>query len=139
MYYDGIIERKLRVLEEKLEEIEDWKIIKYSDFKKSSLHINAVERALTVCVEIIIDVSEKILAVNKKPPKNTSFENLQQIEKLDVIKSAEYYEEMLKFRNFIVHHYENIDPAVLFNIITNKLDDYRKFIDEIRIFCSRPN
>ena len=35
----------------------------------------------------------------------------------------------------VVHRYEKIDPAILFDIITNRLDDYRKFIDEVRKYC----
>ena len=42
---------------------------------------------------------------------------------------------MIKFCNMIVHRYENIDQVILFDIITNRLDDYRKFIDEDRKYC----
>ena len=138
MEYNGILEKKIRLLEGRLEEIEDWNIKDYSEFKNSSLHINAVERALTVCVQIMIDVSERILAINKKPPKNTALENLEQIEQLGVIKSAKDYSPMIKFRNLVVHRYEDIDPDILFNIITNNLDDYRQYIHEVRTYCSRP-
>ena len=47
MQINGIIEKKLRLLEQKLIEIHDWKIDSYFEFKDSSLKINAVERALT--------------------------------------------------------------------------------------------
>jgi len=66
MQINGIIEKKLRLLEQKLIEIHDWKIDSYFEFKDSSLKINAVERALTVCVEIMIDVSERILAIDTR-------------------------------------------------------------------------
>ena len=58
MKINGVIERKLRLLEQKLDEIREWDITRYEDFKNSSLQINAVERALTVCVEIMIDVTQ---------------------------------------------------------------------------------
>ena len=136
MIYNGTIEKKIRFLEDELEMIEDWEITNYSKFKKSSLEKAAVEKALTVCVQIMIDICERILAINKKPPKNTTVENLEQIVKLKAIKSSEKYIEIFKFRNFVVHRYENIDPAITFNIVKNELNLYREFIDEIRIFCS---
>ncbi len=132
MKMNSVIEKKLRLLEQKIAEIMEWKITKYSDFKQSSLKINAVERALTVCVEIMIDVSERILAIKKIPPKNSSIENFLELEKIGAIKSYDQYADMVRFRNFIVHRYENIDTQILFSIITNKLNDFSAFVDEIR-------
>ena len=113
MKINGVIERKLRLLEQKLNEIKEWNITQYSDFKNSSLKINAVERALTVCVEIMIDVSERILAMEKMPPRNSSTENFQELEKLNIIQSHDKYADMIRFRNFVVHRYENIDTEIL--------------------------
>jgi len=87
----------------------------------SSLKINAVERALTVCVEIMIDISERILAIKKIPPKDTSVENFKELERLKIIQSFETYADMIRFRNFIVHRYETIDTQILFAIVTKKL------------------
>ena len=132
MQINGIIEKKLRLLEQKLIEIHDWNIDSYAEFKDSSLKINAVERALTVCVEIMIDVSERILAIKQIPPKNSSIENFRELERLSVIQSFEKYADMIRFRNFVVHRYENIDTQILFTIITKKLDNFSAFIDEVR-------
>ena len=134
MEINGVIERKLRLLEHKLDDIKEWKIEKYDVFKKSSLQINAVERALTVCVEIMIDISERILALKKRPPKNSSIENFQELEKLKVIQSYDKYADMVRFRDFVVHRYENIDTQILFSIITKHLEDFSLFIKEIRAF-----
>ena len=132
MEINGVIERKLRLLEQRLNEIKEWEITDYASFKKSSLKINAVERALTVCVEIMIDVSERILAIKKLPPRNSSIENFQELEKLKVIQSYDRYADMVRFRNFVVHRYENIDTQILFTIITKKLSEFSIFVDEIR-------
>ena len=135
MQINGIIEKKLRLLEQKLIEIHDWKIDSYFEFKESSLKINAVERALTVCVEIMIDVSERILAIKQIAPKNSSIENFRELERLNIIQSFEKYADMIRFRNFVVHRYENIDTQILFTIITKRLDAFSAFIDEVRKVC----
>lgn len=132
MEINGVVEKKLRLLEKKLDEIKEWDISNYLDFKSSSLKINAVERALTVCVEIMIDVSERILALKKISPKDSSVENFNELEKIGIIESHERYADMIRFRNFVVHRYENIDTHILFSIITKKLNDFSAFIDEIR-------
>ena len=135
MVYNGVIEKKLLKLETYLLELEEWNITSLFLFKKSSMENRAVERSLTVCVEILIDVAARILAINKIPPETKNLGKIEQIEQIGVIKSAKYYSDMIKFRNMVVHRYENIDPIILFDIITNRLDDYRKFIDEVRKYC----
>ena len=76
MKYNGIIESKLRIIEQKLAEIESWKIVSFSQLRESSMLQNAVERALQVCTEVMIDISERILALNEIPPLPSSSENI---------------------------------------------------------------
>lgn len=132
MKYNGVIENKLRIIEQKLSDIKSWNMDSYDDFSKSTLMQNASERALQVAVEALIDVSERLLALNNQPPAGTSAENLSALEKLGVINSAEIYTPMIRFRNFIVHRYEKIDSEIVFDILKNKLHLFEQFIDEIR-------
>jgi len=38
---------------------------------------------------------------------------------------------MIRFGNLLIHRYEKIDPAIVFNIAKNQLDAFRRFRDEI--------
>jgi uncharacterized protein YutE (UPF0331/DUF86 family) len=82
----------------------------------------------------MIDISERILALNKLTPANTSVENIQKLEKLGVIQSANDYADMIRFRNFIVHRYEKVDTEIVYSIIKNKLSLFDKFVEEIRLY-----
>jgi len=132
MQYNGIIEEKLRIIEQKLEEIESWNISSFSVLRQSSMMQNALERALQVSIEVIIDVSERILALNQIRPLSTAAENMQKLQELGILATRPEYEEMVKFRNFIVHRYERIDLEIIYNILKNKLSLFREFITEIR-------
>ena len=121
MKYNGIIETKLRVIEQKLAEIRDWEIGSFKEFQKSSLLQNASERALQVAIEVMIDVSERILALEKVSPKNTASENIDQLQKLNILRPLKEYNDMVKFRNFIVHRYEKIDMEIVYSILKNRL------------------
>lgn len=92
----------------------------------------ATERALQVSIEVMIDVSERILALNEIPPANTSAENLKKLEQIGVIRTFDDYVSMIKFRNFIVHHYEKIDIEIVYSILKNKLHLFTQFAEEIR-------
>ncbi len=132
MKYNGIIERKLRVIEENISDIQLWDIQSFQQFKTSSLLQKGTERALQVSIEVMIDVSERILSLNKIQPANTSAENILQLEKLGIIKCADDYSDMIRFRNFIVHRYEKIDLEILYSIIKNRLHLFTQFVNEIR-------
>lgn len=134
MKLNGIIERKLRVIEENIDAIKSWKIENFQQFNESSLLQKATERALQISIEVMIDISERILALNKLTPANTSVENIQKLEDLGVIRSANNYADMIRFRNFIVHRYEKVDTEIVYSIIKNKLNLFDKFVEEIRSY-----
>lgn len=132
MRYNGVIESKLRVIEEKLAEIESWQIDSFAKLKESSLLQNAVERALQVAIEAVIDSGERILALEKQPPANTSTEVIYNLQELGIISSNPAYADMIRFRNFIVHRYEKIDLEIIYSVVKTKLPVFRQYVDEIR-------
>lgn len=132
MKYNGIIEDKLRVIEQKLEEIRSWEIGSFNDFKQSSLLQNASERALQVAIEVMIDIGERIMAHENIPPQNLAAENILRLQKMNIIKAIPEYIEMVRFRNFIFHRYEKIDIEIVYSIIKNKLNLFESFVDDIR-------
>jgi uncharacterized protein YutE (UPF0331/DUF86 family) len=134
MKFNGIVEKKLRVIEENTEAIKSWDIQSFQQFKESSLLQKATERALQVAIEAMIDISERILALNKLTPANTSAANMQKLEGLGVIRSAGDYSDMVRFRNFIVHRYEKVDVEIVYSIIKNKLHLFQSFVNEVRSF-----
>jgi uncharacterized protein YutE (UPF0331/DUF86 family) len=87
MKYNGIIERKLRVIEENVSDINSWNINFLQQLKESSLLQKATERVLQISIEVMIDISERILALNEIVPANTSAENMKKLEQIGVIKS----------------------------------------------------
>lgn len=134
MKFNGIIEKKLRIIEENIEAIKSWKIDSFQQFIESSLFQRASKRALQVSIEVMIDISERILALNKLKPANTSLENIQKLVELGIIQTADDYTDMIRFRNFIVHRYEKVDVEIVYSIIKNKLNLFEKFVEEIRSF-----
>lgn len=132
MKFNGIIERKLRIIEENISDIKSWKIISIQQLKESSLLQKATERALQISIEVMIDVSERILALNQIEPANTSAENMKKLEQIGIIRSFDDYANMVRFRNFIVHRYEKIDIEIIYSIIKNNLYLFTQFVDEIR-------
>ncbi len=137
MGYNGVLEKKLFLFEQKLADLHAWEIGAFDEFKNNSLVRSAVERALQVCIEIMIDVAERIVALEQRTPGETSFDNMKILQSCGGIESAEKYKKMVQFRNFIVHRYEYVEPEILYDIVTNRLLDFREYIAEIRHFMRR--
>jgi uncharacterized protein YutE (UPF0331/DUF86 family) len=49
---------------------------------------------------------------------------------------AEALKNMAKFRNRMVHLYWELDDRQLYNILQNRLDDFKKFLDPMAKFLS---
>lgn len=132
MKYNGVIENKLRLIEQKLVDLRSWQITSIEQFRKSSLLQNAAERALQVAVELMIDISERILALEKVTPQNTAADNIRILQEMKIIRPIPEYLEMVRFRNFIVHRYERIDIEIVYAILKNKLHFFESFVEDIR-------
>lgn len=132
MKYNGIIEAKLRTIEEKLSEIESWQIVSYQQLEINSMLRNATERALQVTIEAIIDVCEHILAIEGISAPDTSSNVIKKVIEMGIITNNPEYPDMIRFRNFIVHRYEKIDLEIIYAIVSKKLPVFRNFIHEIR-------
>lgn len=132
MKYNGVVQRKLALLNTQVLRLEEsLKDVSFSEFEESWILRSMAERALQVAAEIIIDVAERILALEKSGPAATAAEAIESLVSLGVLESSQPYVDITRFRNLIVHQYEEIDPVILFDLSKKRLDDFRKFRDEI--------
>ncbi len=136
MKYNAVIQRKLALLDEHLLRLqENLKDISYETFANSWEKRWMAERALQIMIEIVIDICQRLIAIENAGPVATATGAIEKLMKLGILKSIEPYATMVKFRNLIVYQCEEIDtsPAFVFKIATNKLHDFRPFRNEIDI------
>lgn len=132
MRYNGIVQRKLALLDQQVLRLEEsLRNVPYGTFEESWILRSMAERALQVAAEIIIDIAERILSIENAGPAATATEAVESLVRLHVLSSAQPYANIVRFRNLIVHQYEQIDPAILYDLAKNRLGDFRAFRDEI--------
>lgn len=130
--FNGVIQRKLALLDTQVSRLEEHlKDVTESQFSGDWVLRSMAERALQVAAEIMIDVAERIIALRGGGPVATAAEAMERLVRLGVLKSPEPYVRVVRFRNLIVHQYEEIDPALLFELVKTRLDDFRRFRSEI--------
>ena len=132
MKHNGVIQRKFALLDKYFLQLQrELKGVDFDAFRNDWVRQRMTERALQVMVEIVIDIAERIIAVQNAGPAASATEAIEKLVELDVLKSAKPYINMVRFRNLIVHQYEEIDPEILYNLARNQLEDFRQFRNEI--------
>ena len=132
MKYNGVIQRKLSLLDDQVVLLQKHLDgISFKEFANSWMLRCMAERALQVAAEIIIDIAERIIALENAGPVPSASAAIEKLVSLGILADSEPYRGMVKFRNLIVHQYEEINPEIVFSLATSRLGDFRKFRDEI--------
>lgn len=128
---NGVIAQKLGSLDQVLSELKSLGQVSSGDLNEDWRTRRAVERDLQVLVEIVIDVCQRLISLAGQTPVNTGGEAIERCVQLGALSRYEAYDNMVRFRNFIVHRYERVDVEILANMVNRYLADFEKFRDEI--------
>lgn len=131
MKYNGVILKKFAVMNNEISRLRELCPLTTERLENDHFLKHGIERSLQICVEVVVDVAQRILALEGQSPAPTAFDALNVLESMDVLVDAARYRAMIQFRNFVVHRYEQVDTAVLIDILENRLDDLTAFQREI--------
>ncbi|MGQ9472946.1 MAG: type VII toxin-antitoxin system HepT family RNase toxin [Candidatus Caldatribacteriaceae bacterium] len=128
-----LIERKVSDLNVYLKQIEEYKSISLSDYKAQWRVQGIVERTLHLMIETCVDVANHIIAdLESRAPTSYSDTFTVLMENKIVNRSlGSRLAKMVKFRNILVYHYDEIDPAIMVSILRKSLKDFLNFKDAI--------
>lgn len=108
---------------------------KYSleDFLHDFRNVEAAKHLLQVNVEAMTDVANHIAARNRWRTPGTSAEAFGLLEQHGYFTTNELktFNEMVKFRNRVVHLYHMVDDNEIYNILQENLDDFSLFVKMI--------
>lgn len=133
-----LIQRKLTLLKERHAELRSYKLKQYSDFLKTP-YSKAVEKVLQEMVEICLDIGKHIIAdvgLQMANENRQVFETLAH-HKIISKKILTTMQNMVGFRNLIIHMYEKTDTRIVYQIYKTKLKDFDQFASEILKFLRR--
>ncbi|MCO1602773.1 MULTISPECIES: DUF86 domain-containing protein [Desulfosporosinus] len=128
-----IMQRKLSFIDLKLRNLETLKLIERQDFLASFQAVDAAKYNLQVCIEALIDVSNHIVARERWGIPNTSAEAVKLLIKHGILGEDKEHSlvQMVKFRNRIVHLYQEVDDAEIYRILQENLKDIKGFIQAV--------
>jgi uncharacterized protein YutE (UPF0331/DUF86 family) len=137
MMINGVVLQKLQTLDETLTELRSLGQVNVAQLNNDWRSRRAIERDLQVLVEIVIDVCQRLISLARQTPAATGGDAVERCIQMGALSDDEAYRQMVRFRNFIVHRYERIDPAVLVDVVNHHLSDFERFRTEIIAYVQR--
>lgn len=131
---NGVIAQELQALDVTLAELRSLETVSLDQLKENWQLRKAIERNLQILVEIVLDICQRLIALDGQSPAATGADAVERCIALGALQRDENYFNMVRFRNFIVHRYEHIEPAVLVSMVNKRLPDFEKFRDEITAY-----
>lgn len=128
MNTDRVISKKLSLLDEYLQFLEEMKSVSLEDFLKDKRNYGSVERFLQLSIEILIDIGNCIISKNKLGTTDWYQDIAILFYENHYIDSEvkDTWIQMIKFRNLLVHEYAVINKKEVYNILQNHLSDIIK-------------
>ena len=131
-----LILRKLSNLEAYLAQILEYQNISLGAYVNDWKTQRIIERTLQMMIETCSDIAGHIIADEKYRVPTGYADTFQVLSENRLIDEAlaESLSKMAKFRNVVVHDYDQVDEEIVIGILRRRLSDFGKFKDAIVIF-----
>ena len=136
-----LIFRKLSMLEQYLQEIEEYSSIRINDYSENWKTQRIIERTLQMMIEICLDIASHIISDGKLRVPDSYADMFVVLHENKFVEKPllDALIKMAKFRNVIVHHYDRVDPTIVVGILQNNLDDFNHYKDAVVSFLKSQN
>jgi uncharacterized protein YutE (UPF0331/DUF86 family) len=93
-----------------------------------------LERELQLAIQAALDIASHIVSDNRLEEPSTNAALFRTLAKHGFVPEAlrASLEQMAKFRNVLVHGYVDVNPAIVRDVVENRLGDIEAFILAIR-------
>lgn len=136
-----LVLRKLAVIEEYMDQLEEYRTTTIERYAHDWKTQRIVERTLQMMVEICIDISGHIIADRRYRVPTGYADSFSVLVENAVINEglAKSLAKMAKFRNVVVHDYDRVDAEIVIGILRKNLDDFIKFKQAVIEFLKSIN
>jgi uncharacterized protein YutE (UPF0331/DUF86 family) len=124
---------QLRVYLDRLAELQQYsRETLLNDWRAQAL----VERHLQLAIEVVISVSEQVIASLSLPTPESSRAALSTLAQAGAIANdlATELQQAVGFRNIIVHQYMRIDYDLVYDMLHNDLHQFEEFLVSVSAF-----
>lgn len=130
---------KIRLIKENLVKLGKLKEVPEEVFKKDFEKHDSAKYSLQTSIEAMIDICNHIISrkcLGMPKTKADAFIILCQNNILSPDMQSTYT-AMARFRNRVVHLYDQVDPSDVYQFVTEGISDFNTFIEDINKFLTR--
>ncbi|HQL67500.1 MAG TPA: DUF86 domain-containing protein [Caldisericia bacterium] len=140
MYLDlDIVRKKLEVIEDEINFLKEIQKLNINEFQRDLRNLKSTCRSLQNAIQALIDLGNHIISsLNLGKPE--IYEDIPSLlfENKVITKSfKEKFIYMIKFRNFLVHEYDRVNPLRIYKILKENIDDIESGMKLIKNFIDK--
>jgi len=140
LYLDlDIVRKKLEVIEDEINFLKEIQKLNINEFQRDLRNLKSTCRSLQNAIQALIDLGNHIISsLNLGKPE--IYEDIPSLlfENKVITKSfKEKFIYMIKFRNFLVHEYDRVDPLRIYKILKENIDDIESGMKFIKNFIDK--
>jgi uncharacterized protein YutE (UPF0331/DUF86 family) len=125
-----LLSRKISQLREYLVALQNADDITWNKYKEDYRTRAFVERYLQLCIEKVIDIGNHFVSFHRWREPDGYRDLFHVLHENGIIpeEHLKTFQNMVSFRNLLVHRYEKTDNEVIFGIFKRRLSDFDLFI-----------
>lgn len=129
----NILLRKMSELETYQKQLEEFSDITTQSYKSDWKVQRIIERTLQMMIETCIDIANHIISDRGLRPPTSYGDTFNILLENDIIDSElfQVMDKMTKFRNIVVHRYEDVDAEIVIIILKKHIGDFNAFKETI--------
>ena len=140
MYLDlDIVRKKLEIIDDEINFLKEIQKLSINEFQNDLRNLKSTCRSLQNAIQALIDLGNHIISsLNLGKPE--IYEDIPSLlfENKVITKSfKEKFIYMIKFRNFLVHEYDRVDPLRIYKILKENIDDIESGMKLIKNFIDK--
>lgn len=128
--------RKLNKMKGYLQELRTYEALSWDDYIAGFQHRRTVERLIQLIVDVAVDINTHTLVDEGRNPPKDAYNSFIDAADLGMMPKsfARQIAPSTGERNIIIHEYEQIDDAVVYQSIKDTLSLFDQYIDYIKVF-----
>ncbi len=127
------ITEKIQFIRENVKKLEELSKIDKEKFLEDYRNYDTAKYNLQSTIEAMLDIANHIISRKELGNPETNAESFRLLAENNLIDKEllSTFIKMAKFRNRVVHLYDEINDEQIYKIINNNLDDFKAFINII--------
>ena len=130
---ERILKKKIIQINSSLQMITKYLDLSYDEYLSDNIAQNIVEYNLFIIINQIIDIANHIVVDNEYGTIETMSDGFILLNKNGFIskKDMDIYIKMVGFRNVIAHQYIDLNKAIAYDVMKNRLKDIVEFLKTV--------